>query len=295
MPAAVLPDLPAAEVQRLEARFPARAVALGAGAQVAVRECGAGDAGLPLVCLHGIGSGAASWLDLAQQLAPRRVIAWDAPGYGESTPLAAAAPRAADYGARLHALLDALGIKRCVLLGHSLGALMAAAALHHLHDGRGARRFAALVLVSPAQGYGGPDKTAARERVRAERLAALEELGIAGMAARRSQRLLAGGAAPLAQQWVRWNMARLNEPGYRQAIELLCAGELLADLPPPQPMAVHVACGALDAITPPAGCAEVARHCGVALQAIADAGHACYVEQPQAVAALLAPVLDAAH
>ncbi|MFS2054703.1 alpha/beta fold hydrolase, partial [Variovorax sp. CT11-76] len=43
----------------------------------------------------------------------------------------------------------------------------------------------------------------------------------------------------------------------------------------------------LDAVTPPAACEEVARRCGVALELVDDAGHAGYVEQPRAVAALL--------
>lgn len=282
----LLNTLPEAEMSRLDARFPARAVAVGEGAWVSVRECGE-PFGLPFVCLHGIGSGAASWLDTAQALAPRaRLIAWDAPGYGDSTPLPQAAPTGADYAQRLHALLDALGIERCVLVGHSLGALMAAPAVRQRPA-----RFAALVLISPAQGYGAPGREAERARVHTERLGALNELGIAGMAAKRSQRLVSDGAMPLARAWVRWNMARLNEAGYRQAIELLCGGDLRAVLPPPVP--ATVACGARDVVTPPAGCAEVARHCGVALQTVADAGHAAYVEQPQAVAALLESALAA--
>jgi pimeloyl-ACP methyl ester carboxylesterase len=84
-------------------------------------------------------------------------------------------------------------------------------------------------------------------------------------------------------------MARLNEFGYRQAVELLCGGDLLADLPPAMP--VRVACGALDVITPLAGCAEVAQKCGVSLEPIEGAGHASYVEQPAAVAALLRDAL----
>ena len=86
-PAATLPPT---EVARLDASFPARAVALRDGGLMSVRECGSGPA---LVCLHGIGSGAASWLDTALRLAPQaRVLAWDAPGYGASTPLAPALP-----------------------------------------------------------------------------------------------------------------------------------------------------------------------------------------------------------
>jgi pimeloyl-ACP methyl ester carboxylesterase len=269
--------LPASELARLDARFPARNVAVAGGAVVSVRECGQGPA---IVCLHGIGSGAASWIDTAALLAPQaRVIAWDAPGYGESTPLEAAAPTAADYAARLSALLDALGIESCVLVGHSLGAITAASAA------RTDSRIRRLVLVSPAIGYGAQSREEARAKVRTERLATLDELGIAGMAAKRAGRLVSDKASGHARQWVRWNMARLNDRGYRQAVELLCNADLLADLPPPMP--VRVACGALDVVTPPAACEEVARQCGVPLELVDDAGHAGYVEQPQAVAALL--------
>ena len=140
--------LPASELALLEARFPARAVPVGGGAVVSVRECGAGPA---IVCLHGIGSGAASWLGVALLLAPQaRVIAWDAPGYGASTPLAPAAPSAADYAQRLHGLLDALDIQSCVLVGHSLGAITAGCAARK--DSALAPRIRRLVLVSPAAG-----------------------------------------------------------------------------------------------------------------------------------------------
>ncbi|MDM0023265.1 alpha/beta fold hydrolase [Variovorax saccharolyticus] len=277
--------LPPSELARLEARFPARPVALQGGAAVSLRECGSGPA---LVCLHGIGSGAASWLDTALLLAPEaRVIAWDAPGYGDSTPLAAAAPKAADYAERLGAMLDALDIGRCTLVGHSLGALTAACAARP--GSALAARIERLVLISPAAGYGAAERAETRQRVRAQRLDTLARAGVAGMAAQADTRLLSAHAGEQARQWVRWNMARLNEGGYRQAVELLCGGELLADLPPAMP--VRVACGALDIVTPPAGCDEVARRCGVALELIADAGHASYVERPQAVAALLRAAL----
>lgn len=176
-------------------------------------------------------------------------------------------------------MLDALRIESCVLLGHSLGAIVAAAAA------RRDARIRRLLLVSPAIGYGAAQRAEARAKVRAERLATLDQLGIAGMAAQRAGRLVSDQASEPARQWVRWNMARLNDRGYRQAVELLCNADLLAELPPPMP--VRVACGALDAVTPPAACEEVARRCGVALELVDDAGHAGYVEQPRAAAALL--------
>ena len=246
--------------------------------------------GTPLVLLHGVGSAARSWNHQLDALSGRlRVIAWDAPGYGASTPLAPAAPSAADYAQRLHGLLDALDVQSCVLVGHSLGAITAGCAARK--DSALASRIRRLVLVSPAAGYGAPQREEARRKVRAERLATLDELGIAGMAEKRAGRLVSAGASERACQWVQWNMAQLNEGGYRQAVELLCSADLLADLPPAMP--VRVACGALDAVTTPEACAEVARRCGVPLEPIADAGHASYVEQPQAVAALLREVLAA--
>lgn len=279
------PTVPAAELERLAADFPARAVRLADGADVVVRECGRGPA---VVCLHGIGSGAASWVGVARQLGGRaRVIAWDAPGYGGSTPLPAPAPRATDYAGRLHALLDALGLARCVLVGHSLGALMAGAAAQA--GSAAAPRIERLVLISPARGYGAPARAEQGARVRAERLQALQELGIAGMAAQRADRLVSGAASPLARAWVRWNMACLNAPGYRQAVELLCGDDLLGYLPPAMP--VRVLCGALDAVTPPAACAEVAAACGVALELVAEAGHASYVEQAAIIAGQLTRTL----
>jgi pimeloyl-ACP methyl ester carboxylesterase len=276
---------PAAELARLDARFPARSVPVQGGAVVSVRECGAGPA---IVCLHGIGSGSASWLDTALLLeGEARLIAWDAPGYGASTPLATEAPTAHDYAQRLHGLLDALDIRSYVLVGHSLGALMAASAARP--GSPLASRISKLLLISPAAGYGAAGRAEAQARVRAERLGALAELGIAGMAAKRSGRLLSEHASETARQWVRWNMARLHEAGYRHAVELLCGADLLADLPPAMP--VRVACGALDVVTTPEACAEVAKQCGVPLELLPHAGHASYVEQPAAVAALLRAAL----
>jgi len=141
----------------------------------------------------------------------------------------------------------------------------------------------------PAGGYGAPSRAEASQRVRTQRLATLDQIGIAGMAAQGAARLLSEGAGKQARQWVRWNMARLNESGYRQAVELLCGGDLLAELPPAMP--VRVAVGERDVVTTPESCREVADGCGVALELIADAGHASYVERPQAVAALLRDVL----
>lgn len=260
----------------LPRRFPERLVALADGARLAVRECGSGPV---VVLLHGIGSGSASWLHCAQRLAAScRVIAWDGPGYGQSSQLPQAQPKASDYAVRLELSLQALGVERCVLVGHSLGALIATA----YACGPGAARVARLVLFSPARGYGAAELLEVGARVRQQRLDSLERLGIEGLANERPARLLGPNPSEDALAWVRWNMARLNPQGYRQAVELLCADDLLGYGAPSMPCEVH--CGEADGITPPEACGAIARRLDAPFSLIPGAGHASPIEQPDVVA-----------
>src|SRR2546423_5461443 len=91
---------------------------------ISYRESGAGPA---LVCLHGIGAASAGWLLRLETLNRYRLIAWDAPGYGESDFLPVEKPRPADYAQALHEFLDRLLLKDVVLVANSLGCLMASA------------------------------------------------------------------------------------------------------------------------------------------------------------------------
>ena len=276
-----MPALTAPYVSQLQRQFGERLLLLGDGQQ-AIREAGSGRA---IVLLHGIGSGAASWLQVAQGLRQRaRVIAWDAPGYGQSAPLPMASPRAGDYAARLASLLDALALERCVLVGHSLGA-MTAAAFAQRHP----ERVSELVLLSPARGYGArPEQACA---VRDKRLHDLATLGVERIARMRSANLVSANASDSALAWVRWNMARLQPAGYRQAIELLCGDDLLRYRELQVPCQVH--CGSADSITTADDCRALAQAFGAPFRLIHGAGHACAIEQPETVAGRLARALDA--
>jgi pimeloyl-ACP methyl ester carboxylesterase len=264
------------------ARFPAQRIAAVRHA-IGYREAGAElrGAALPVVLLHGIGSGAASWVQQLEALGTaRRVLAWDAPGYGESTRVAAASPVAADYAAALADWLDALGLERCVLVGHSLGAIVAGAfAAEH------PSRVAGLLLLSPAGGYGAASEQE-RDSRRAARLAMLDELGPAGLAEKRSANMLSAHASEDARAWVRWNMARIVPAGYAQATHLLANADLAADLARFHGR-VAVAVGADDTITPPAACERIARAARTSLHVIPRAGHAGYVEAPDVYTALI--------
>ncbi len=110
--------------------------------------------GEPLVLVHGNGSDSGSMLGLAECLGDEfRLILPDLRGYGHSEQKLIDARRGAgDWIEDLFALLDALGIESCHLLGWSLGGAVAMAAA--LREPRRLRSVTLLAPVSPF-GYGG--------------------------------------------------------------------------------------------------------------------------------------------
>ena len=242
-----------------------------------------GERGPLVVLLHGISSSAASWLPCAQVLSQTmRVLAWDAPGYGHSTPLEQSEPRAADYAVRLHGWLAALRVKPDAIVGHSLGALMASA---YVAETSTAMQPGGLLLLNPAQGYGQPGQEGKSRTVQAQRLATLDQLGIDGMAEARHAHLLRPNATAEERTWVRWNMKRLNDGGYRQAVAMLSGDDIGAYLRRrPASTPARVACGDVDGITPPLGCEALAETFGLPFALVPSAGHASYIDAPDAVA-----------
>ena len=76
----------------------------------------------PLVLLHGLSSSAAAWRRVAEHFAAGyRVIALDQRGHGDTAWADAASYGTDDYVADLEAFVEALGLERFVLVGHSMG------------------------------------------------------------------------------------------------------------------------------------------------------------------------------
>ncbi|MCU1278907.1 MAG: Alpha/beta hydrolase fold [bacterium] len=81
----------------------------------------------PLVCVHGAGSSSVMWMEVVRRLSPqRRVVAPDLPGHGQSDPWHAPDDvTIAMYRDAVGTVCAELKIERAVLMGHSMGALIA--------------------------------------------------------------------------------------------------------------------------------------------------------------------------
>lgn len=234
--------------------------------------------------LHGISSGSASWLlQLESWLTTFRVVAWDAPGYGASSPLPSPAPSARDYSAALRRLLQGCVQGRVHLVGHSLGALVAAAYCRMFpHDVR------SLTLLNPALGYGDQAENVRREKLSA-RLEQMRQLGPEGIAAQRAPQLVSARASDLAVDVLVWNARRLSAQGYSQAAHMLAHGNLLDDLRALR-LPLLVITGSEDRVTPPGSAAMAAQtHPAARVVSLPGVGHASYLECPDGVAAAFIP------
>jgi pimeloyl-ACP methyl ester carboxylesterase len=233
---------------------------------ISYRETGKGQA---LVLLHGIGSSSASWLFQLEALKGFRLLAWDAPGYGESLSLDKEQPQAADYAAALRTFIDSLLLKDVVLVANSLGALMAGAYARLMPE-----RVRAMLLISPASGYHGDTA------VLKQRLQQLDELGPEGMAEKTSATVLGPKAGAEALELVRWNRRRIRPAGYRQAAHCLASGRLAEDARH-FPKKVLVLCGSEDRVTPEAGCKAIARaYPRGEYRSLPGLGHVAHIEDP---------------
>jgi pimeloyl-ACP methyl ester carboxylesterase len=111
---------------------PARLVRLPTGS-AAVLDVGEGPA---VVCVHGLPGAARDFRWLFAPLASRaRVIAVDLAGFGQTPVATAPDPSPEGRAAFVLEVIDALGLERPVLVGHSMGGLVAVAAVARRPDG----------------------------------------------------------------------------------------------------------------------------------------------------------------
>ena len=263
---------------------------LQSGRRVAFADRGAGP---PLVLVHGWSFGAAMVDALPPEvIAGRRVLAPDLRGHGESRGGGAATFTLEELAADLAALFEALRLEAATLVGWSLGAQVALAALPRLRS-----RTARLVLISATpcftlrdgwpHGLPAESLEALARRVRRDTARAVERFS-AGMfaegeldaAALCHAAALRAAVPPPDTEAALAGLAILAGTDLRPAL----AG---VDVPT---LVVH---GERNPICPAgAGRALAAAIPGARLTIVPGAGHAPFLSRPRELAAALLPFLD---
>ena len=169
----------------------------------------------PLVLIHGIGCDGRMFSPVAERLAGSvRIVNWDLPGYG-GKPLDGPLTFTG-LAATLDADLESLGITKAVMLGHSIGGMIAQELA-----ATAPQRVSALFLSATTSQFGSRDGAFQREFVEA-RLGPLDAgRTMAELAAEAAPRLLGSQAAPGAAAVLAQLMAEVPEPTFRAAIECL--------------------------------------------------------------------------
>ena len=168
-----------------------------------------------LVLVHGIGADGRMFGPVIERLAGMaRIIVWDLPGYGGRAldgPLAFPG-----LAAMLTSDLDAMGVGRAVVLGHSIGGMVAQELAASFPS-----RVRALILSATTTVFGSRDGSFQREFVKA-RLGPLDAgMTMPEMATEFAPRLVGSGAAPEAAPAIIRLMAEVPEATFRAAIQCL--------------------------------------------------------------------------
>ena len=222
--------------------------------------------GPPLVLLHGIGSNSRSWRRQLQGLSGKfTVIAWDAPGYGRSSdpPDKPIKPSIRFYVDCLRSLVDSLELKDISLLGHSAGGVVAQEFYRAYPD-----YVRALVLADT--------RHVASQAGLEDRLRSIRTITSAQLAAERAPNLLRRSAPAELIREVESIMSEVRAAGYEFAAIALAESDtrdVIRNLRVP----TLLIWGSEDEITPVWD--EIPS--GVELRIIPDAGHLCYIEQPE--------------
>jgi pimeloyl-ACP methyl ester carboxylesterase len=236
-----------------------------------------------LVLVHGIGGSSASWRrQFSDFSATHRVIAWDAPGYGGSTPLAVTPARVEAYAERLVAWLEAIDVREASFVGHSLGSLFTAVVAARLRP----ELVQWAVFLQPVTGNGHlvPDE---REAVRQGRIRDMASLGPRAFAEQRGRNILARNVALDIAAHAIDVMADVPEKGYLAAWDAMCEGNIFQDLGAIK-CPVVVVCGSEDPVSPEATGREIASRVATAqFKLLSGIGHYASIEAPDELRSIL--------
>ncbi|HSD54840.1 MAG TPA: alpha/beta fold hydrolase [Burkholderiales bacterium] len=234
-----------------------------------------GSGNTAVVMLHGVGGGAGAWTPQLEAIAGAGylAVAWEAPGYGTS---AAVDPYDMPNLARsLEQLLDALPVRRRVLMGHSMGGMVAQEAVATLP-----RKVDGLALSATTPAFGKPDG-AWQQAFLAQRLGPLDagrtmaELAPALVAA-----MVGPDAEPAGVKVATEVMARVPGETYRKALHAIVGFDRRDALAAIRVPTLAIA-GERDGNAPPAVMQKMsARIARAEYRVLTGCGHLANLERP---------------
>lgn len=255
----------------------------------------AGFAGAAFLLLHGFGANTRSWTSTLPWLSDGGwAVAYDRPAFGlTARPLGRWPADANPYGPRAQVatavgVLDALGLERAVLVGHSAGGTIAVqVALEHPD------RVTGLVLVGPAVFAGGGTPAWARPLLRTPQMERVGPLVVRQLGGQQGEDFLrASWADPARIDDATWEAYRrpLQVEDWDRALWELVKASQESDLAPflaSLRVPVLVVTGTEDAIVPPAQSRDLARALtgvpgGATLVELPGCGHLPHEECPDA-------------
>ena len=236
-------------------------------------EQGAGDTAVFL--LHGVGGGHQAWAHTLPALASHgyRAIAWDAPGYGGS---ALVEPYTnLELARALHRLIAHVGARRNVVLGHSMGGLIAQEAFA-LEPGR----IDGLILFATSPAFGKPGGDWQQQFLQS-RFAPLDAgAGMAGLAPELVRGMFAPGASTADMAAAVAVMSGVPEATYRAALSAIVSFNRLDNLAHINVPTLCLACE-LDKNAAPSVMEKMAaRIAGAEYACLPGVGHLGNMEQP---------------
>ncbi len=237
--------------------------------------------GPAVVMIHGLGGSSTTFAPLLPAIPNTRVLRPDLAGSARSGGTVRAGIDGLARG--VTELMRVAGIGRAVLVGHSLGTLVAMEIA-----ARRPEAVAGLVLYGAILEPPAPARMALRDR--ADRAEAEGMAGIAAAVASASLSAATRAAQPVAEAFVRESLLRQPPRGYAAQCRAL------AEMTPPcharLTMSAALITGAEDPVAPPAMARALAEHLPQARVEILPAcGHWPTVEAPEAAARLLAGAL----
>jgi len=241
-----------------------------------------GDGATAVFMLHGVGGGKEAWLDCLPEVARNgyQAIAWDMPGYGDSPMID---PYTNTGLARsLERLIDHIGAQRNVVLGHSMGGMVAQEAValfpHKIHG---------LVLSGTSAAFGKPGGDW-QQKFLNSRFAPLDAgMGMAGLASTLVRGMVAPDASEQAILVAERLMARVPEASYRAALSAIVSFSRVDNLAHIRVPALCMAGEHDQNATPGVMEKMAARIPGARYVCLDNVGHLANMERPDAFNAVL--------